>query len=154
MTPRLGTCAITAVATTGAGRNERVFHVRSRTLSCEAVSIGLLHHNEDLDSRQLIERVELDGESTTLYGPERPSVVRIGRVGMLSETLSGGAAAMYLREIAQHELLAATEEVSLAQRIEASKAAIKELAADPDMDDGQRVELERLVEDGEQAAVA
>jgi RNA polymerase primary sigma factor len=115
------------------------------------VSIGLPHQDEDLDSRQLIERVESDGESMTRYDRERSSVVRIGRVGMLSETLSGGAAAMYLREIAQHELLAASEEVSLAQRIEASKAAIQELAADPNMDDGQRVELERLVQDGAQA---
>jgi hypothetical protein len=114
------------------------------------VSIGLLHQNEDLDSRQLIERVESDGESMTLYDRERSSVV--SRVGMLSETLSGGAAAMYLREIAQHELLAASEKVSLAQRIEASKAAIRALAAaDTNMEDGQRVELERLVQDGEQA---
>jgi RNA polymerase primary sigma factor len=88
----------------------------------------------------------------TLYDRERSSVVRIGRVGMLSETLSGGAAAMYLREIAQHELLAASEEVSLAQRIEASNVAIRALAAaDTNMEDGQRVELERLVQDGEQA---
>jgi DNA-directed RNA polymerase sigma subunit (sigma70/sigma32) len=116
------------------------------------VSIGLLHQNEDLDSRQLIDRVESDGEPTTLYDRERSSVVRIGRVGMLSETLSGGAVAMYLLEIAQHELVAASEEVSLAQRIEASKAAIRALAAvDPNMDDGQRVELERLVQDGAQA---
>jgi DNA-directed RNA polymerase sigma subunit (sigma70/sigma32) len=70
---------------------------------------------------------------------------------MLSEALSGGAAGMYLREIAQYELLAASEEISLAQRIEASKAAIKELAADADIDSVRRTELERLVEDGGQA---
>jgi RNA polymerase primary sigma factor len=58
---------------------------------------------------------------------------------------------MYLREIAQYESLAASEEVSLAQRIEASKAAIKELAADANMDDGQRTELELVVDDGGQA---
>jgi RNA polymerase primary sigma factor len=114
------------------------------------VSIDLLHLNEDLDSRKLTERVDSDGESTTLSDRER-SVVPIGQIGMLSEALSGGAAGMYLREIAQYELLAASEEVSLAQRLEASKAALTELAADANMDDGQRVELERLVEDGGQA---
>jgi RNA polymerase primary sigma factor len=114
------------------------------------VSIDLLHRNEDLDSRTLTERVDSGDESTTLYDRES-SVVPTARIGMLSEALSGGATAMYLREIAQYELLAASEEVSLAQRIEASKVALTELAADANMDDGQRTELERLVEDGGQA---
>jgi DNA-directed RNA polymerase sigma subunit (sigma70/sigma32) len=112
------------------------------------VSIDLLHRNDDLDSRRLTERVAFDGESTTFNSGERSSVVPIGQIGTLSEALSGGAARMYLREIAQYELLAASEEVSLAQRIEASKAALKELAADANMDDVHRTELERLVEDG------
>ena len=46
----------------------------------------------------------------------------ISPFGLLSEELSGGAGAMYLREIAHHELLTAQEEVSLAQRLEAGKA--------------------------------
>ena len=70
----------------------------------------------------------------------------------MSEELSGDAGAMYLREIAHHELLAAHEEVALAQRLEAGKAAIKELAiADDTLDADHRAELKRLADDGEQA---
>ena len=59
---------------------------------------------------------------------------------------------MYLREIAHHELLTAQEEVSLAQRLEAGKAALRELAtADETLDAEHRIELEHLVEDGERA---
>ena len=111
-----------------------------------------MHQNEELASTELTERVDSEAESTPLYARENASAAAFGRVGMLSEAVSGGAAAMYLREIAQHELLAASEEVSLAQRLEAGRAAMKELAAgDTNMADSQRVELERLVEDGEQA---
>jgi RNA polymerase primary sigma factor len=116
------------------------------------VSIDALHQNEDVENGRLTERVDWHGESAVFDDRERSSIAALGRVDMLSEALSGGAAAMYLREIAQHELLAASEEVSLAQRLEASKAALKELAAaDANMAEGHRVELERLVRDGEQA---
>ena len=51
--------------------------------------------------------------------------------------------AMYLREIAHHELLTAQEEVSLAQRLEGGKAALRELAtADETLDSDLRMELE------------
>src|ERR671935_1201270 len=74
------------------------------------------------------------------------------RFGLLSEELSGGAGAMYLREIAHHELLTAQEEVSLAQRLEAGKAAMRELAtADADIEPARRQELEHLADDGERA---
>ena len=70
--------------------------------------------------------------------------------GLLSEELAGGAGAMYLREIAHHELLSAQEEVALAQRLERGRAALRELAtADETLDSERRVELERLAEDGE-----
>jgi RNA polymerase primary sigma factor len=117
------------------------------------VSINLLHWNDDLDSREQTQRVDSDVESTTaLQEPESSSVVPTGRIGIPSGALSGGAAAIYLREIAQHDLLTASEEVSLAQRIEASQAALGELtAADANPDDGRRVELERVIEDGELA---
>ena len=76
----------------------------------------------------------------------------ISRFGLLSEELSGGAGAMYLREIAHHELLTAQEEVSLAQRLEGGKAALRELAtADETLEAARRVELEHLAEDGERA---
>ena len=71
---------------------------------------------------------------------------------MLPEELSADSGAMYLREIARHELLTAQEEVSLAQRLEAGKAALRELAtADASLDPNCRAELEQQVEDGERA---
>src|SRR5205823_11052018 len=58
----------------------------------------------------------------------------------------------YLREIAHHELLTAQEEVSLAQRLEGGKAALRELAtADETLDPSRRFELEQKAEDGERA---
>ena len=41
----------------------------------------------------------------------------------VSEELSGGADAMYLREIANHDLLTQQDEIALAQRMEAGRAA-------------------------------
>jgi RNA polymerase primary sigma factor len=69
-----------------------------------------------------------------------------------SEELSGGAGAMYLREIAKHELLSLQDEQLLAQRMEAGRAARARLeaAAEPLADD-EREPLERAVEEGEQA---
>ena len=74
------------------------------------MSLDLLHETEELLTPELTERVDTEAESeTTVAEP-------ISRFGLLSEELSGGAGAMYLREIAHHELLTAQEEVSLAQR--------------------------------------
>jgi RNA polymerase primary sigma factor len=69
----------------------------------------------------------------------------------VNQELSGGAGAMYLREIANHDLLTQADEVSLAQRMEAGRVAAAELAAGEALDDFQRQRLERLVEDGERA---
>jgi RNA polymerase primary sigma factor len=116
------------------------------------VSIDLLHQNEELDSTELTERVYSEAESAALKEREGSPVEPNRRVAVLSEELSGGAEAMYLREIAHHELLAAHEEVALAQRLEAGKAAIKELAtADDTLDAHNRAELTRLADDGELA---
>src|SRR5947209_16923032 len=93
---------------------------------------------------ELTERAESESETT--------AAEPISRFGLLSEELSGGAGAMYLREIAHHELLTAQEEVSLAQRLEAGKAAMRELAtADADVGVDQRQDLEHLADDGERA---
>src|SRR5438034_10306830 len=46
----------------------------------------------------------------------------------ISEELSGGASAMYLREIANHDLLSLAEEIALAKRMEAGHAAAAILA--------------------------
>ena len=96
------------------------------------MSIDLLHENEELLSPELTESPEAESQEG---GASEP----ISRFGLLSEELSGGAGAMYLREIAHHELLTAQEEVSLAQRLEAGKAAMRELAtADADLGASRR----------------
>ena len=82
------------------------------------MSIDLLHDNEELLSPELTESPE---NETQEGGASEP----ISRFGLLSEELSGGAGAMYLREIAHHELLTAQEEVSLAQ------SAVSEVWQDP-----------------------
>ena len=84
------------------------------------MSLDLLHETEEMLNPELTERAESESETT--------AAEPISRFGLLSEELSGGAGAMYLREIAHHELLTAQEEVSLAQRLEGGKAALRELA--------------------------
>src|SRR5207253_4963308 len=109
----------------------------------------LLREHDELLAGDLGERV-VDTETETEHEPS--AAEPISRFGLLSEELSGGAGAMYLREIAHHELLTAQEEVSLAQRLEAGKAAMKELAtADDTLEPSHRLELEALAEDGERA---
>jgi RNA polymerase primary sigma factor len=66
-----------------------------------------------------------------------------------SEELSGGAGAMYLREIANHELLSADDERILAQRAELGRQAAARLASDEALDDTARAQLEREVQEGE-----
>src|SRR5438132_1196000 len=69
----------------------------------------------------------------------------------INQELSGGAGAMYLREIANHDLLTQSDEVSLAQRMEAGRDAVRELASAELLEDVDRRRLERLIEDGERA---
>lgn len=69
----------------------------------------------------------------------------------ISTELSGGAGAMYLREIAHHDLLSADEERALAQRTEAGREAAARLADDTDLDDITRAQLHNTVLDGERA---
>ncbi len=66
-----------------------------------------------------------------------------------SEELAGGAGAMYLREIANHDLLNQQEEVLLAQRMEAARRAAARLNADEVLDEVEREALARTIEDGE-----
>jgi RNA polymerase primary sigma factor len=99
---------------------------------------------EDLLSPELAEHLgsHLDTDAAP---PETPS-----GFGLLSEELAGDAGALYLREIAHHDLLNAQEEVLLAQRLEAGKAARLTLAtADESLDQSLRLELERRVEEGD-----
>src|SRR5438105_5723777 len=69
----------------------------------------------------------------------------------INQELSGGAGAMYLREIANHDLLTQSDEVSLAQRMEAGRDAVRELASAELVEDVARGRLDRLIEDGERA---
>jgi RNA polymerase primary sigma factor len=68
-----------------------------------------------------------------------------------SEELSGGAGAMYLREIANHELLTRQGEEELAQRMEAGRDAAQRLKSNEPLADAEREEQERLVREGERA---
>jgi RNA polymerase primary sigma factor len=97
-------------------------------------------------------RVRIPSELDSNVDNEATLAVRIGSVGLLPRELLADAGAMYLREIAHHELLTAQEEVSFAQRLEAGKQAFRRLAmADASLDPNYRVELEEQVEDGERA---
>ena len=68
------------------------------------MSLDLLHETEELLSPELTER---ETESETESAAAEP----ISRFGLLSEELSGGAGAMYLREIANHDLLNQNDEI-------------------------------------------
>jgi RNA polymerase primary sigma factor len=68
-----------------------------------------------------------------------------------SEELAGGAGAMYLREIANHELLSLQDEVLLAQRMESGRHAAARLNADEVLDESEREALAHRIEDGESA---
>src|SRR5438067_1243609 len=69
----------------------------------------------------------------------------------VSEELSGGAGAMYLREIANHDLLNQNDEVLLAQRMQAGREAAARLTADEALSDLERERLKRVVADGDAA---
>ncbi|MDQ6671933.1 MAG: sigma-70 family RNA polymerase sigma factor [Chloroflexota bacterium] len=70
----------------------------------------------------------------------------------VSDELSGGADAMYLREIATHGLLTQQDEVLLAQRMEAGRDAIGQLASGGQLLDGlERERLELIVQVSEEA---
>ncbi|HET6320136.1 MAG TPA: sigma-70 family RNA polymerase sigma factor [Chloroflexota bacterium] len=69
----------------------------------------------------------------------------------VSEELSGGAGAMYLREIANHDLLNQQDEISLAQRMEAGRAATARLTSGEPLSDFEMARLEQVATDGEAA---
>jgi RNA polymerase primary sigma factor len=69
----------------------------------------------------------------------------------ISEELSGGAGAMYLREIANHDLLGQADEISLAKRMEAGRDAAALLANTEGLSEDDRDHLQRIVEDGDTA---
>jgi RNA polymerase primary sigma factor len=68
-----------------------------------------------------------------------------------SEELSGGAGAMYLREISNHELLNINDEVRLAQLMERGREAGKRLASDTTLTEAQRERLQQVADEGQAA---
>lgn len=83
---------------------------------------------------------------------EELAIDPIGVFRFMSEQVVGAAGAMYLREIAAHELLSASQEVLLAQQLELGKAAGHELAtADDTLDADRRQELEQQANAGDRA---
>src|SRR5690348_12868557 len=74
-----------------------------------------------------------------------PAFVALGA----SEELTGGAGAMYLREIANHDLLSADDERLLAQRMEAGRFAAMRLASAEPVAESERELLQREVDEGE-----
>jgi RNA polymerase primary sigma factor len=70
-----------------------------------------------------------------------------------SEELSGGAGAMYLREIANHDLLNQQDEIQLAQRMEAGREAAAQLDRDVslELDELSRERLSRIRDEGDRA---
>jgi RNA polymerase primary sigma factor len=58
---------------------------------------------------------------------------------------------MYLREIANHDLLSQADEVDLARRMEDGRVAARRLADEPHLPDAERLDLQRVVDDGENA---
>ncbi len=82
---------------------------------------------------------------------ETASTASLGPLAALSEELAGGAEAMYLREIARHNLLTSEEEVCLAKQLERGRAAAAQLVAAAPRAALYRLELERLVAEGSSA---
>jgi RNA polymerase primary sigma factor len=70
----------------------------------------------------------------------------------ISEELSGGAGAMYLREIANHDLLNQQDEIALAQRMEIGhEAAVSLGEAAATLSEFELARLQQLIDDGERA---
>jgi RNA polymerase primary sigma factor len=107
-----------------------------------------------------IDEVRFDGRARALAQSDEPTAEMIEASAAeaaaptfvalnASQELAGGAGAMYLREIANHDLLTAEAERLLAQRMEIGKLAAARLASDEVLDDGERSALQQQVEEGD-----
>ena len=91
-----------------------------------------------------------DEQFDTVVDADELASEPIGGFRFMSEQLVGAAGAMYLREIAAHDLLSASEEVLLAQQLGSGRAARHELAtAEDTLDAGRRLELEEQANTGD-----
>jgi RNA polymerase primary sigma factor len=79
-----------------------------------------------------------------------PGLGSLAQLG-ISEELSGGAGAMYLREIAQHDLLTYDDEQALAQRVEAGRDAARRLSSGESFAEYELACLQPIRDDGERA---
>jgi RNA polymerase primary sigma factor len=103
----------------------------------------ITHPRAETDDLDIPAETESDAEPDT-------EVQRFGLAAV--DDIVGDTGAMYLREIGNHELLSAAEEVALGQTLEAGVAAAAELAeATLALDPARRAELEDLVEAGQRA---
>jgi RNA polymerase primary sigma factor len=99
-----------------------------------------LHEPEQLQTPELAEQLYSEAEA----GAAARETISA------SEGMPADAGTMYLREIAQHEILTAQQEVALAQRLEMGKAAALELATEGDaLAADRRAQLEQACRDGE-----
>src|SRR5262245_54159279 len=114
------------------------------TGACTQVGINRVQESDELRSDA---PWHVDGELVVSAG-DAASAPSLGPLAALSEELSGGAEAMYLREIARHDLLTAQEEVCLAQQLERGRTAAAQLVATAARSSMYRLELERLAAEG------
>jgi RNA polymerase primary sigma factor len=114
--------------------------------------MGITNHDDLLRRTEaLAQTAEPTAEmiaATDAEASEPAAFVQLG----ISEELTGGAGAMYLREIAHHDLLDQQDEIALAQRMEIGCEAAVALG-DPDLviSEQEQARLRQLVDDGERA---
>ncbi len=104
-----------------------------------------LHEPEELQTPDIAERLYLEAEA------RETATHRIGTFPASPDAPVADASTMYFREIAQHDILTAQQEVALAQQMEAGRAAASELAAGGECLGDRRFLLEQRRLEGEYA---
>lgn len=113
----------------------------------------MLNHDEPLgraDELPQSPEPKADMIAATDAEASEPGLAGFAQLG-ISEELSGGAGAMYLREIANHDLLTHDDEQALAQRMEAGRDAAARLSSDESLSEFERAQLQHIRDDGERA---
>jgi len=113
--------------------------------------IGLADDDDDAHDDAWSDLGTLADEGPSAFLPgHRDDVTARDEEAATDELMAGGPASLYLREISRAQLLTAEEEVTLAQALEAGKAArarLKHGVEGPD----ERAQLEEQVQHGEEA---